>query len=625
MIHSALRRGALLGALCAAILAALLLFDAHLFGAEWSLFDAYSRLLARSRRPDPRIVLVTVSDAAAATLAETYGRPQSYSREVYARVLDELRRDGAAVVAFDIFFAEPNDAAPEGDRAFAEKLAGANAVLAAQTQPPNARRPLRETPEAWRAKLLPKSTVAAFNLEPPHITFRDAAAIGTIRLATSGGSARIHHYPLADPLLGASIPSLGLATADRFLHRDVARGGEMLIRWNGAKRTPEALSYPSVDLDKLVIASLAREEGTIDAATLAQFAKQFRGKIVLVGFTSAGLLDLRANPLSPKAAGIEIHANAVDNMINGDANREASLALTLPLILLIGAAFGAAIDSTRSQLFSGLIAVSAVALVLAAGYAALAVAHLATPAFSGAAAVALTYVVITVVKFVAEQQQSALLRATFGRYVSPQILEHILAHPEKVRLGGERRDLTILFSDIRGFTSISEASEPEEVVEMLNEYLTRMVDILLAHGGTLDKFIGDAVMGFWNAPAFDANHARNAVACAVAMVEETARLRAQWEAEGKAALRIGIGINTGDAVVGNIGSGRVFSYTVIGDAVNLASRLESKNKDYVTEIIISEFTLARIGDSFETVYLDDVKVKGKERAVKIYQVPVKPL
>jgi adenylate cyclase len=198
----------------------------------------------------------------------------------------------------------------------------------------------------------------------------------------------------------------------------------------------------------------------------------------------------------------------------------------------------------------------------------------------------------------------------------------VLAHPEKVHLGGERRELSILFSDIRGFTSISEANEPEEVVEMLNEYLTRMVDILLAHGGTLDKFIGDAVMGFWNAPAPDPNHAQHAVACAVEMVEETARLRAEWEASGKASIRIGVGVNTGEAVAGNIGSERVFGYTVIGDAVNLASRLESKNKDYVTEIIISEFTMARIGGDFQTVYLDEVKVKGKEKAVKIYEVKV---
>ena len=155
---------------------------------------------------------------------------------------------------------------------------------------------------------------------------------------------------------------------------------------------------------------------------------------------------------------------------------------------------------------------------------------------------------------------------------------------------------------------------------MLNEYLTRMVEILLEHGGTLDKFIGDAVMGFWNAPAPDPDHAKHAVACAIEMVSETAKLREKWEAENKPAIRIGVGVNTGDAVVGNIGAEKVFGYTVIGDAVNLASRLEGTNKEFGTEIIVSEFTLERIGDTFNTVYLGEVKVKGKARAVKIYQV-----
>jgi adenylate cyclase len=362
-----------------------------------------------------------------------------------------------------------------------------------------------------------------------------------------------------------------------------------------------------------------REDGTLTPQLAEEFAKRFRGKIVLVGYTAAGLNDLRANPLSPIAPGVELHANAIDNLINRDFTRATPAAVAFPLIILLGTAFGVALDRTRSQLVSGLFAAGSIVAVVLLGYGALAAGY-AVPAFTTALAIALTYVVTTVVKFVQEQRQTALLKMTFGRYVSPQILDHILAHPEKVQLGGERRDLTILFSDIRGFTSISEASEPEEVVEMLNEYLTRMVDILLKHGGTLDKFIGDAVMGFWNAPAADPDHARHAVACAVEMIEETARLRERWESEGKASLRIGIGINTGEAVAGNIGSERVFGYTVIGDAVNLASRLEGKNKDYVTEIIVSESTLERMGGGFETVYLDDVKVKGKEQAVKIYEV-----
>ena len=637
MTRSSLLRGAAIGALCAVI--AFFVFD-RLDQAEWWLFDHYSRLLARSRPPDPRIVLVTVSESTTRVLAE-FGRPQAYPREVYARALDELRRAGAAAVLFDIGFFEANENDPAGDRMLAEQLRGAPAILAANTDTTGARTlpntgGAEWTPKLWNVRGAPAS--APFVLVPPHPTFRTVAGIGTVRLAARG-SASVHHYSLVDRVAHGYVPSLALE-AVRLLNSapreariqnglfsfsnqriPVDRELQLLIRWNGAKREAEDLSYPNVDLDKLLLASFGREDGSQSAENLAKFGEQFRGKVVVIGFTAAGLLDLRPNPLSPKAAGLEIHANALDNLLNNDFSRTANRWAMFPLILLVGASFGAAVNATRSQVASGLVAIATLALILGAGYLAL-VAGFKVPAFSAGAAVALAYVVITVVKFIAEQQQTALLKMTFGRYVSPQILDHILAHPEKVRLGGERRDLTILFSDIRGFTSISEASEPEEVVEMLNEYLTRMVDILLAHGGTLDKFIGDAVMGFWNAPAPDPEHAKHAVACAIEMVQETARLRERWEAEGKPALRIGIGVNTGEAVVGNIGSERVFGYTVIGDAVNLASRLEGKNKDYVTEIIVSEFTLARIGAAFETVYLDDVKVKGKDKAVKIYQVVV---
>jgi adenylate cyclase len=366
-------------------------------------------------------------------------------------------------------------------------------------------------------------------------------------------------------------------------------------------------------------AAAMREERGADAAKLAPFEAQFRDKIVLIGYTAQGLFDLRSTPLHPATAGLLIHANAIDNLINGRFNSEVRPSLLALLAVIIAGTVGGIIHRTHSQWAAGGIAIAAIAIWITAGYVAL-LGGIALNSVAAASSIALTYITITAVKFTAEQRHTAELRATFGRYVSPQILQHILAHPESVHLGGERRDLTILFSDIRGFTTISEASEPEAVVEMLNEYLTRMVEILLEHGGTLDKFIGDAVMGFWNAPAADPDHPRHAVDCAIAMIEETARIRSRWEADGKPALRIGIGVNTGDAVVGNIGAEKVFGYTVIGDAVNLASRLESKNKDYGTEIIISEFTLARIDSAFQTVYLDEVKVKGKERAVRIYEV-----
>jgi adenylate cyclase len=626
-------RGAIAGLLCTALVAAISIHNEHYFGAEWLLRDWISARLARHRPPDPRIVIVPISDAAVRVLNE-YGRPQTYSRELYALVIGELREAGASVVAVDVLLSEENAADPAGDRHLADIVKIAPVVLGAQTSPPNERTGPTNVPAGllWSVSGAPQLTPmrAVLPLFP--------ARIGTIRLASSPFSPNVHSYPMIDRVANGFVPSLALEAARMFLRarpeasiRDsrlrfdkrqvpVDRDLNMTIRWHAAPNVTKGLSYKVVDFDKVVLAAMARSDPSagVTAEQLAQFDAQFRGKLVMIGQTAVGL-DLRSTPLSPTSAGIEIHANALDNLINGDFNVVLNRWLIFPLLAIAAAILGALLDAIRKQITAAATAIAFILAALAIVYGA-ANAGRILPIFGIVASLALTYVVLTVINIVAEQEQTRMLRATFGRYVSPQILVHILAHPEKVQLGGDRRDLTILFSDIRGFTSISEAAEPEQVVEMLNEYLTRMVEILLAHGGTLDKFIGDAVMGFWNAPAPDDDHARHAVACAIEMIHETARLRERWTAEGKAAIRIGIGINTGDAVVGNIGAEKVFSYTVIGDAVNLASRLESKNKDYGTEIIISEFTLERIGGAFETVYLDDVKVKGKEKAVKIYEV-----
>ena len=617
-----------LGAICAAIIVGVSLLDPTFLGAEWLLHDAFTRAIAARTPADPRIVIVSVNEKSVRNLAEIgYGRPP-YSREVWANAITELRSAGAGVIAIDLGLSEEDINHPDGDRAFAAAVQNAPVVLAVNTDPryPHALRGYAN--DLWRIQG-PASPLNGVVL--PYMS--SAPAIGTIRLAVSQHTSVVRNYPVADRVTADGyVPSLALEASRMFLdlprsgtwdakafvfsgrHVPVDRNRTFSIRWHTVPRAQ------FVDFDRLMVAALAREDPT--AATpekLAAFEGQFRGKIILIGYTAQGLFDLRATPLASVSAGLFIHANAIDDLINGFFNREANAALLALLIIAIAALVGGLIHSTASQWWSGGIAVSAITVWIIAGYLALQ-RGLIVHTVAAATSIAFTYITITVVKFMAEQRHTAELRATFGRYVSPQILEHILAHPESVHLGGERRDLTILFSDIRGFTTISEASEPEAVVDMLNDYLTRMVEILLEHGGTLDKFIGDAVMGFWNAPAADPDHPRHAVECAIAMISETARLRSQWEADGKPALRIGIGINSGDAVVGNIGAEKVFGYTVIGDAVNLASRLEGKNKDYGTDIIVSEFTKARMGNGFEVVYLDEVKVKGKEQAVRIYEV-----
>jgi adenylate cyclase len=672
------------GLLCAAIIGAVSLADRSFLGAEWLLHDAFTKSIARAEKPDPKILIVAVSEEAVSNLATAgYGRPP-YPRDVYADAIAELHRAGARVIAVDVAFTEEDLVHPDADRKLAETLEQAPVILGIDTTPPkdepqaNARAstapaaPSAGSPasstasttsagafgasagsfgasagsfgasagsfgeDLWRiAGPLPPDTYVP---RVPLALFGGAKGIGTLRIASSVHSANIHDYPIADRVHADQyVPSLalevyrevrGLPRQGRWsggafdvgdLRVPIDGNRTFAIRWHGGK-DPRHLSYRNISLDKVILAALAHDDpSAVPAAKLAAFESQFRDAIVLIGYTAAGLNDLRQTPLSATSAGVEIHANAIDNLLHRDFHRQASPWIVFPLLLLIAALFGHVISGMRAQLTAGLVTVAVLAAIAAGGYLALRAGFI-VPTFAALLTIALTFVVITILNFMTEQEQTALLKTTFGRYVSPQILDHILAHPEKVHLGGERRDLTILFSDIRGFTSISEAAEPEEVVEMLNEYLTKMVEILLDHGGTLDKFIGDAVMGFWNAPAGDADHALHAVQCAIAMIDETARIRARWETEGKASIRIGIGINTGDAVAGNIGAEQVWSYTVIGDAVNLASRLEGKNKDYGTEIIVSEFTMARIGDAFETVYLDDVKVKGKDKAVKIYEV-----
>jgi adenylate cyclase len=639
-VHPTLRRGAFAGLLCAALVAAVWLADRPFLGAEWLLRDAFTKTIARAHRPDPKIVIVAVSEDAVSHLAAAgYGRPP-YPRDLYADAVAELRRAGARATAIDITFTEEDLAHPDADRRFAAALEQAPVILGIDTTPRAAEQPPASSGSfasaLWHIAGPPPAEQYAPRV--PLALFGGARGIGTLRIASSPHSANIEAYPIADRIDGDrfvpslalevyreanGLPRLGRWNGDAFeagaLRVPIDGQRAFAIRWHGGS-DPRSLAYKHVDLDKVLLAALAHEEpSAIPAEKLAAFERQFRDAVVLIGYTATGLNDLRQTPLSPTSAGVEIHANAIDNLLHADFNRDAPPWLVVPLLLLIAALFGQAIDGMQSQVVSGLVTVAVLAAIAGGGYLALR-AGIVLPTVAALSAIALTFVALTVINFMSEKEHSSMLRATFGRYVSPQILEHILAHPEKVHLGGERRDLTILFSDIRGFTSISEAAEPEEVVEMLNEYLTKMVEILLDHGGTLDKFIGDAVMGFWNAPAADAEHALHAVQCAIAMIEETARIRARWETEGKASIRIGIGINTGDAVAGNIGAEQVWSYTVIGDAVNLASRLEGKNKDYGTEIIVSEFTMARIGDRFETVYLDDVKVKGKEKAVKIYEV-----
>jgi adenylate cyclase len=220
-----------------------------------------------------------------------------------------------------------------------------------------------------------------------------------------------------------------------------------------------------------------------------------------------------------------------------------------------------------------------------------------------------------------EERRARDIRKMFSSYVSKRIVDELIRDPSKAKLGGDRKEITVLFSDIRGFTAFSEKHQPEEVVSLLNEYLGAMTNIVFEYEGTLDKFVGDAIMALWGAPVGQPDHAERAVRCALTMIEKLQDLQKKWIAEGRHAIDIGIGINTGDMVVGNMGAeGKKMDYTVIGDNVNLGARLEGLTRQYNNHIIISEFTYSKVKDIVEVNELGSVTVKGKQKPVVIYDV-----
>jgi adenylate cyclase len=233
-----------------------------------------------------------------------------------------------------------------------------------------------------------------------------------------------------------------------------------------------------------------------------------------------------------------------------------------------------------------------------------------------------SYISITSYNFATEEKEKRWIRNAFGHYISKNVMEEILKDPAKLKLGGERKELSVLFADVRGFTGYSEQRQPEEVVAVLNEYLDAMTKVILKHNGTLDKYVGDAIMAIFGAPSptEQTNHAQKAVFVALEMIETLKTLQAKWRSEGKEPLDIGIGINTGIMLVGNMGSTERMDYTVIGDAVNLASRIESLTRTYNNHIMISEFTYAKLKDILEVKPLEAIKVKGKEQPVMMYEL-----
>jgi adenylate cyclase len=318
--------------------------------------------------------------------------------------------------------------------------------------------------------------------------------------------------------------------------------------------------------------------------------------------------------------GIQLHASVADSVL---ANRFISVAAARWRIVSTA---GAAILVGLMAALLPFVAAAAGAAVAAAAWLMTAVVLLRSGTWLNTvqplSAIALALLAGTAYRYFVEDYEKRVVKKLFGRYVSKDVFEQLMAHPDSAELGGKRREMSVLFSDIRGFTTVTEKGNAEALVTQLNEYFSRMVEIVFRHQGTVDKFVGDMVMALYGAPVDDPDHAEHAVATAVDMVRELGELNSKWGERGMAQLDIGIGINSGDMIAGNIGSSSIMSYTVIGDNVNLGARLESLNKDYGSRIIISDASRTRLKGNYDLRPLGEVVVKGKTRPVAIFEVVV---
>jgi adenylate cyclase len=642
--------------------------------AELKTYDWRTRRIGDAAAVDRDIVLVEINDTTLRDLEPAYGR-WPWPRVAFSTLLDFLERGHPRVIAVDLAFIERQSnlsftlgedtwTGAESDQALVDTVAAHRNVIlladavyggtvdaagkaggaAAQANatatwhgppyrlgPAIEERPLVSPPFQALAdaaaglahNYLPLDPDGPARRMPPFIRVGDqylpslgvaaalmAAGVRPEEVVLDGNRIRIRDriVPLvATPVRDAYDPS------KTHLQRT------MLIRYRAPALDGQGnRPFPSYEARHLMVSEAQLGAGETPLVDPAVFAD----KVVFVGLAASGLVDAFQTPFGSQGTmpGVQLHASMAQSILRNDfvrpAGRLTDVAATAGGALAVGLLsawlpFAAALGGT---------------LLLLGGWT-----WYAAEAFRGGlwvalaqplAAMAATLFAGTAYQYFVEDREKRKVKRLFGRYVSRDVYDQLLANPALAELGGARREMTVLFSDIRGFTAVTEKGDPEALVAQLNAYFSRMVDIVFRHQGTIDKFIGDSVMALFGAPVDDVHHAEHAVEVAEEMVRELGLLNREWAAAGGTPLDIGIGINSGDMIAGNIGSSAIMSYTVIGDNVNLAARLESLNKDFRSRIIISDATRVRLTAERTLRPLGSVVVKGKTQAVSIFEVVV---
>lgn len=563
-----------------------------MLGLLFGLFDtAGSRLTDRfflPRDADSSAVIVAIDDASLGRIGRW-----PWPRTVHAVLIDRLREAGAKVIALDVNFPEASDLISDTALATSIKSAG-NVILPVELDfvvrgnvlvfdSKNTVQPI--------ASIQAESKAAGFSNIP--LDSDGVARRTPIRSQGLDGS-EVVPFAYEAARLSGSAPEISAIPLDR--------SGRMLINFPNAPRK----AFPIISAADII-------QDRVDL-------NKIKGKTVFVGATARDLHDQQnvATSFGDPMSGVEMHASIYDTLVQKKWLVPISLWIQGLLLVLMGLFLGFLVPRVRARTSAISAFTIWFAWIISAfflfdrGYV-LDIVWITLVVLFG-------YMALLLERWLESDAQRRQIRAAFTRYVSPSVVEQLVREPERLKLGGDRRHMSVLFSDLRGFTTLSEGLTPEKLVGVLNTYLNEMTNIVFEEGGVLDKYIGDAVMAFWNAPLDQADHAARSVRTAIRMCKKLEEMNREGVFPKGIELKVGVGVNTGEMVVGNIGADIRYDYTVIGDSVNLASRTESLCKEYGVLIIITKNTRDMLDESFVTRELDSVAVKGKKEPVRIYQV-----
>ena len=567
---------------------------------ENRLLDSFVRTQAAQLAPDPDIVLIDIDEKSLARMEKEAGR-WPWSRAVYADMVEGLAAQKARAVVFDIVFTEKDSFRPQDDAAFADSVAKHSNTYFPLLKLPT-KNPVRIADFASNLGIAKQANAdpdARAGLIPPLILRREDWRVGLIGFTedTDGVGRR---YALREAIGGWHIPSLPARVAFD-LGIPVPDQPDLVLAWRGGVG-----GFPRVSFSDLY--------EDFNKSNRARPQDEFTGKIVIIGAAASALQDLRVTPVSNLHPGAEILGTAIENLKNGRQMRHAShWWAALSGAALIGLLYLGFRGSVDLRLLAGGLALASGLLIWSSYVAAGRL--LLFPVLTPLLAAWTFYAAAGLAEYLRTRRERQAAIAQFSRFTNPHVARQLV---ERGGIETGRREVTLLFSDIRGFTTLSETRKPEEVITLLNRYFSLQVDVVFHHGGSLDKFIGDCIMALWGAPLDDAEHARHAVACALDMADTLQAFKRELGAE-HSGFDVGIGIHSGPAVVGLMGSQKRLEYTAIGDTVNLASRIEGLTKDARRRILVSKDTAERCAGAFDFVSCGTFSVKGRTQPVELFE------